>query len=210
MTIIIKRMLHELSEPYVTDTELSALLDGTADSRYGKVKRLIASNKLLHVRRGLYCLTENIGYKEKIHPFALAQYIYGPSYISLESALNFHQLIPEAVYTTTCVSSKRSKEFTTPIGLFSFQHLPIINFYTGVERIIENGHTFMIASPWKAICDYVYCYKKNWRSIEPLIESLRIEPESLPNLRNEERQLLEEYYHHQRITRFLKGIINER
>ena len=67
-----------------------------------------------------------------------------------------------------------------------------------------------MAKPWKAICDYIYCYKKNWHSLGPLVESLRIEVENLPMLRSEEIQLLDEYYHHRRISRFLKGVMNER
>src|SRR5579863_1173434 len=97
----LERTLQGYPRPYLTDAELEALLEGTPDSRYGKVKRLLAQGKLLHIRRGLYCLTDMLGYLIKPHPFELAQYIYGPSYISFESALSFYQLIPETVYTVT-------------------------------------------------------------------------------------------------------------
>jgi predicted transcriptional regulator of viral defense system len=202
--------LRKLQRPYLSDTELATLLDGTADSRYSKVKRLLAQGKLLHIRRGLYCLTEAIGYLGQQHPYELAQHIYGPSYISLESALSFHQLIPERVYTITCVSTKRAKEFQTPLGVFNYLRLPAVDFYTEVELINENKHPFLIAKPWKAICDYIYCYKKDWISLKPLIHSLRIEPDNLPELRSEEMQLLNDYYRHNRISRFLKSLINER
>lgn len=199
-------ILQQYPHPYLTDLELDTLMDGSPDSRYSKVKRLLAKGSLLHVRRGLYCLPD----KQKTHPFELAQYIYGPSYISLESALSFHHLIPEAVYTVTSVTSKRSKEFNTPLGMFSYQHLPPEGFYTQVNLQTENGYSFFIAKPWKAICDYVYCYKKEWGSFAPLVQSLRISRDALPILRDEEIVLLTEYYHHSRITKFLKGIRNER
>lgn len=202
----LERIFQHYPRPCITDAELTVLLDGTPDSRYGKVKRLMAQGKLLHIRRGLYCLTEMAGYSTKPHPLELAQYIYGPSYISLESALSFHQLIPERVYTVTSATGKRSKEFQTALGVFSYLHLPLDNFYTEVELIEENGYKFFMAKPWKAICDYVFCYKKDWSSLEPLINSLRINPEDLPVLRNEDIQLFDEYYHHQRVRRFLKGI----
>lgn len=206
MAKLLERTLQGYPRPYLTDIELEGLLDGTPDSRYGKVKRLLAQGKLLHIRRGLYCLTDMIGYLTKPHPYELAQYIYGPSYISLESALSFHKLIPERVYTITSAAGKRSKEFQTPLGMFSYLHLPLKNFYTEVDLIEENGYKFFMAKPWKAICDYVFCYKKNWISLEPLLASLRINREDLPILRNEEIQLLDEYYHHERVSRFLKGI----
>jgi hypothetical protein len=193
----------------VTDSELVTLLNKSPNARYSKVKRLLAEGKLLHIRRGLYCLTEKVGYIAKPHPFELAQFIYGPSYISLESALSYHQLIPEIVYTTTSVAGKRSKDFKTPLGMFSYLHLPMDNLYLEVERVKEKEYTFFIAKPWKAICDYVFCYKKEWRNINPLIESLRINREFLPILSYEEYQVLMEYYHHNRLNRFLKGVFKE-
>jgi hypothetical protein len=196
--------LHNYPSPYLTEVDLDALLEGSADSRYGKVKRMVAQGKLLHMRRGLYYLPETVSAKP--HPFELAQHIYAPSYISLESALAHHKLIPEAVYTVTSVCTKRSKEFHTPLGIFSFSHLPLENFYVGVELITENNYRYFMAKPWKAICDYVFCYKSEWDHIDQLLESMRINPEDLPFLRDEEIEILKEYYHHSRVTRFLKNI----
>jgi hypothetical protein len=209
MTKSLEQTFRHYPRPYLTDAELEVLLDGTPDSRYGKVKRLLANGKLLHIRRGLYCLTDMAGYLKKPHPFELAQYIYGPSYISLESALSYHRLIPETVYTVTSVTGGRSKEFKTPLGLFSYQHLPLENLYTEVEFVYEDGYKFFMAKPWKAICDYVFCYKKNWNCLNPLLESLRVNLDDLPVLRNEAIQLLDEYYQHKRLSRFLKGIRND-
>ncbi len=206
MVTHLDRILQHYPHPYLTDAELETLLDGTVDSRYGKVKRMLAQGKLLHIRRGLYCLTKEMGYLKKPHSFELAQYIDGPSYISLESALNYHHLIPEAVYTTTSAMGKRSKEFATPLGIFSYRPVPLEELYTEVELIEENGYKFFMAKPWKAICDYVFCYKKDWISLEPLLNNLRINMENLPALRKEEIQLLDEYYHHARVNRFLKGV----
>lgn len=203
---LLDQQLRNSPRPYLTDAELAVLLGGTADSRYGKVKRLLAQGKLLHVRRGLYCLTDGIGHRSKVHPYELAQHVYGPSYISLESALSFHQLIPEMTLTVTSVAVKRSRTFMTPLGPFSYLRLPERNFYVGVERIEENEHLFLIATPWKAICDYVFCYKKEWKSLDPLRDSLRIDIEQLPALHQDEIPLLEEYYHQTRMSRFLGGI----
>lgn len=206
MVKLLERMLQNHPRPYLTDAELETLLDSSPDSRYGKVKRMLAQGKLLHIRRGLYCITKEIGYVKKPHPFELAQYIYGPSYISLESALSYHNLIPEAVYTTTSASGKRSKEFATPLGRFSYRQLPLKDLFTEVELIEENEYKFFMAKPWKAICDYVFCYKKDWINLEPLVNNLRINLENLPALRDEEIQVLDEYYHHSRVNRFLKNI----
>ncbi len=194
-----------LPNSLVTDTELAFLLGGSPDSRYGKVKRLLAQGKLLHIRRGLYGLVD----ESKPHPFELAQHIYAPSYVSLESALAYHQLIPEAVYTVTSVSTKRSKVFDTPLGKFNYSKLPTQNFYLNVELITTNNHRFFIAKPWKAICDYVYCYKKEWHTLDPLLNSLRMDIEELPLFSDSEIELFDDYYHSRRVTRFLNGIKRE-
>ena len=89
MTVFIKMTnlskIHEvnLPRPYLTDAELEMIWGGTPDSRYGKVKRLLAQETLLHLRRGLYALTKTSGYHGVLHPYELAQPIYSPSYISL-------------------------------------------------------------------------------------------------------------------------------
>lgn len=209
MTKSLETVLRANPRTYITDAELAFLLKGTPDSRYGKVKRGLAQKHLLHIRRGLYCFTHQTGRFNKPHPFELAYYIYGPSYISLESALSFHQLIPEAVHTITSVTTKRTKTFETPLGLFSYQHLPIENFFSQVDKVQENGALFFMAKPWKAICDYVYCYKKDWDTLEPLVDCLRINVDSLPVLGRDEAQWLESYYVSSRVSRFLKGVINE-
>ncbi len=190
----------------ITDIELATLIGGTPDSRYAKIKRLLAQGKLLRIRKGLYCLTEKSGYRKKQHPFELAQYIYAPSYISFESALSYHGLIPEAVYTTTSSTTKRSKIFDTPLGIFTYLHLPEENFYIEVMRIKSQANTFFMANPWKAICDYVYGHKHDWRNVNPLIDSLRIELVDLPKLSAEAISTLNDYYKSKRITRFLKGV----
>jgi predicted transcriptional regulator of viral defense system len=203
---LLESSLRKFERSYVTDAEFQALLKGTSDSRYGKVKRLLAQGKLLHIRRGLYCLTEELGCRIKPHPYELAQHVYGPSYISLESALSFHGLIPERVYSITSVTAKRAKEFNSPLGLFSYLHVPPENLLVGVELVNDNGYPFFVAKPWKAICDYMFCYKKNWNSKKPLLKDLRIELDNLPILSGEEIQLFEEYYQSARVKRFLAGI----
>jgi hypothetical protein len=102
------------------------------------IKRAMGRGEVMGLRRGLYCLGEKY-HRQKINPFVLAQRIYGPSYISLETALSHHGWIPEAVYTLTSVSMGRSREFETPLGRFSFTRVVQKVFYAEVSRIQVNG-----------------------------------------------------------------------
>lgn len=202
-------LLNTLTIPtkLISETEITAGFGATKDSQHSRFKRWVKQGKLLRIRRGLYYVVDEIAYRDnKPNPLEIAQYIYGPSYISFELALSYHHLIPEAVYTITSACIKRTKEFHTPIGVFSYMCLPNDNFYLDVELIEQNNARFFIAKPWKAICDYVYFYKKDWEDRAPLYQSLRIEPEDLPPLDQTAKERLIDYYQQKRIQRFLKGV----
>jgi predicted transcriptional regulator of viral defense system len=198
--------LQSLKRPYLSQTELKFILGGTKDSQFAKVKRAVANKVLTRIRRGLYCLSHPWG-GEKPHPFSLAERIYGPSFISLESALSNHGLIPEGVKIVTSVTARRQNYFKTPLGDYSYMTVPKNNFLLSVERVVDGEAVYFMATPWRAIADYVYCYKKKWNTIEPLVASLRMELEDLPQLTQEEADELIEYYHHTRITQFLLNAV---
>lgn len=196
--------LSSKTHPYLGDLELAAEFQGSPDSRYGKIKRLLAEGKLVHLRRGLYYRPDSAGRTPLPHPFEAAQFIYGPSYISLESALSFHQLIPEAVYTITCVTTKRSKVFSTPFGRYEYCHCPLPFFLTQVMHIKNNDTQFLIATPWKAIGDMMFCNKKKWLRFSEFCDSLRITIEALPPLTDIIIDELTHYYQNRRVSLFLQ------
>lgn len=208
MTSRIETKLRRIPSEYVTDADLAALLPGSENSQHAQIKRSVARGYLIRVRRGLYCLGDYL-IRYKPHPYELAQRIYSPSYVSLESALAYHGLIPEAVYTITSVTPRRAKLFKTPYGFFDYLTLPEANFFVGVERIEEKPHIFLLATPWKAIMDYVYCYKKTWTTVTPLVESLRIELDELPKLNQSELEQLQAFYQSKRVDNFVGGVMKE-
>ncbi|MDF1759417.1 MAG: hypothetical protein P1U40_02655 [Coxiellaceae bacterium] len=189
----------------ITDSEFAILISGSSDRRYALIKRALANGTLLRIRRGLYVIKYHLKTKPP-HPFELAQFIYGLSYISLESALSAHGLIPEAVYSTTSVTIKRKKNFDTPLGVFSYLHLPVENFFTEVDYVDEGSNQYFLATPWKALLDYLYCYKKAWRDLSDAAEDLRLNLDALPGLTTQQANDLQCYYQRDRVTRFLRKI----
>ncbi|HBG26199.1 MAG: hypothetical protein A2Y10_03960 [Planctomycetes bacterium GWF2_41_51] len=206
MNTLTEKIFETAPYGYFTNQDVNTLFPESEDKRYGLVKRAIAGNEVIHVRRGLYCLAPKYQ-KKNINLYALAQHIYGPSYISLESALSYHGWIPEAVYTVTSVSFGKSKEFKTPLGIFSFNRVPQKVFYSGVDRLTDesSGDVFLMAGPIKALADYVYVYKKDWASLKPAIESLRIEQEELESVTSDDFDILFEDYPIRRVQKFLNG-----
>ncbi len=189
-----------------TRSEVACWLGGSTQRQYSLVKRALASGQVVHLRRGLYCLAAQY-LREKVDPLALAQRIYGPSYISLETALSYHGWIPEAVYAITSAALDRSREFRTPLGHFSFAHVPQRNFYTHVTRVEKApGHGFLLAAPLKALADYVYVHKLDWNSAHPVVESLRVDEGLLGSVDTETIDDLLANYPSLRVRRFLKGL----
>jgi predicted transcriptional regulator of viral defense system len=86
----------------------------------------------------------------------IANKIYEPSYVSLESALAYYEVIPETVFGVTSVSSRKTKQYESPWGLFSYRSVK--PQYMIGYRVIENspGNRFKIASLEKALLDYLY------------------------------------------------------
>jgi predicted transcriptional regulator of viral defense system len=173
------------------------------------LKRAVAAGEVVRVRRGLFCLATKY-LRRPIHAFELAQRVLGPSYLSLESALAHHGWIPEAVYTITSVTLLRSRQFETPIGLFSYTCVPQEPLFAGVRREeMEGGGSFFVATPLKALADYVHVHACHWVGMRPILESLRVEEAELAMLTAESFEVLAGVYHSTRVLRFLNGLRKE-
>jgi hypothetical protein len=189
-----------------TRSEVACWAGGSPARQFNLIKRALASGEVFHLRRGLYHLAEPFA-RRKSDPLVVAQRIYGPSYVSLETALWFHGWIPEAVYTITSVSLDRSREFATPLGQFSFTRVPQKVLYAQVERRETGaGQSFLLASPLKALADYVYTHKADWDSARPVRESLRVEESQLESVAGAPIEELAANYSAARVRRFLEGL----
>ena len=203
--VIIRQIPHNI----FSYSALVNLIPGSSDKRYGVIKRAIASGEIIHLRKGLYCLAEKYR-RRPLDLFETAQQIYGPSYISLESALAYHGWIPESVHTVTSACMLRSRDFKTPIGEFSYKRIPTKVFYDNVETIgsADQGAFFM-AKPLKALADYIYIYKKDWKDTGPVESSLRIDPERFKEVRKDEIRRLQQAYPSKRVRNFIKAVVEE-
>jgi predicted transcriptional regulator of viral defense system len=190
---------------YFKDAELMRLMPGSPDSRFGLVKRAIASGDIIRIRRGLYVLGERHR-RSGLDLFELAPAVYGPSYISLESALSYHGWIPEGVQTTTSISPRRSKEFRTPLGVFSYSRYPDFN-YIGVERIQAGRALFLMAGPTKALVDLAYVRKREWADMDALSADWRIDRDDLEKIDRETLLRLKARSAGRRIRRFIEGLL---
>jgi predicted transcriptional regulator of viral defense system len=177
-------------------------------NQYDAVKYAIKKGYLVKIKRGLYAI--NLPHKKTNYDtYEMAQAIYSPSYISLESALSFHGWIPETVYIITASTTRRSKKFNTPIGYFNFIHTPSLYFYDEVTRIESGESIFFMAEPWKALADYIYAHKKTWDSIQALSSDLRIEIETLTQSNLLTLEKIANSYDSKKVQTILKKFLSE-
>lgn len=119
-----------------------------------KLGHLCASGAVVRVRKGLY-VPGRAGREQAVDPLVLAGLVYGPSYVSLETALAWYGLILERVEEITSMTSKRAKEFRTPVGRFRYEPVPERTYAEGVRLEAAAGGSFFLAEPEKALCDRV-------------------------------------------------------
>lgn len=87
--------------------------------------------------------------------FLIANTIYSPSYVSLESALNYYGVIPELVPNTISVTTNKTAMFETCFGNFSYSTIHN-NLFFGYNLVSHKPHEILIASIEKTILDYLY------------------------------------------------------
>ncbi len=120
-----------------------------------KISELVKSGELVSLKKGLYVP----GPKADLtgpEPFLIANHLWGPSYVSFESALSYWGMIPERVYEVRSATTKLSKKFSTPKGRFSYRSLPFPYYSFGVESIeLSKGQVALVATPEKALCDKI-------------------------------------------------------
>ena len=121
-----------------------------------------------------------------------ANMIYGPSYISLHTALSWYNLIPEMIPITTSVTPRKTNRFSTPLGNLDYHRIKPELFGFGYSfedmdafRSKSNaGRKIMIATPQKAILDFFYT--NSYYDTEKDMEDLRFNDGELAKIINDE------------------------
>jgi predicted transcriptional regulator of viral defense system len=111
---------------------------------------------LMRIRNGWYALLGKL--KNIEDTYFVANKIYAPSYISMESALSHYGWIPEGVFTITSISTLKTNQFDTPIGRFQYYSIKPTLFF-GYKVLSVEGRNIKIADPEKTLLDFLYFHK---------------------------------------------------
>lgn len=120
-----------------------------------KIQALENEGKLIRLKKGMYVVSPYFS-GELLSEELIANHLYGPSYVSMESALRYYGLIPEKVFTVRSATTNRSGKFGNSIA--SFQYVSVREDYYSIginQKMVDNKYTFLIASPEKALCDLI-------------------------------------------------------
>ncbi len=105
------------------------------------------------LKKGLY----ELAYPKRLNipDLFIANKLYQPSYVSLETALSYHGIIPEVAMAVTSLTTKPTRQYRNEHGLFLYRTIrpKAFNGYY-VEKV--RGYDVLIAEPEKAFIDYLY------------------------------------------------------
>jgi predicted transcriptional regulator of viral defense system len=128
-------------------TDLKKLLkienDNTA---YIQANRLTKEGLLNRIAKGVYCLKDS-----KPAEFEIANFLYKPSYVSLESALAYYNISIQIPHIIISVTPLRAKKIKAVDKEFVYLHLNQ-KYYSDYIK----DQRFLIATPEKAIIDTVF------------------------------------------------------
>lgn len=155
-------LLDKIATPIFTILDVAKQFPFDSDQTIRiQLSRFAKRGLITEIKRGLYVFP-----KGKIDELELARYLYQPSYISLETALNYHGVIPDIAVNTISVTPTTTKKFTTKLGNFHFQKIQPHLFFGYTFIPLGEGRGFNIALPEKALLDYIYIHgKKNADSL---------------------------------------------
>lgn len=127
------------------------------DEKKANLKREIfrwkEKKRLYALKRGLYELTYPRDFN--IPDMYVANILYSPSYVSLETALSHYSIIPEVSMAVTSITTKPTRRFRNKHGLFVY-HTVHPSVFAGYYILKSGGFDIHIAEPEKALIDFLY------------------------------------------------------
>lgn len=183
-------LLEIVGDSPLFDPSLLVTGDVVPEDLASQLSRWVASGRLVRLRRGLYVVADPYA-SRRPHPFEIANALVGPSYVSMEYALSWYGIAPEAVFTVTSVTTGRTGVHETPFGRFAYRHVHP-SFLWGYDLVATapgpdalQPHAY-VARPEKALLDLLYFRKgaADWALLEELRLDItgRLDPGKLADM----------------------------
>ncbi len=150
-----EELLHIVADEPVFSSGILLAGDLSPNDVRRQLSRWVRAGRVIRLRRGLYTLAPPYR-KVAPHPFLAANALRRGSYVSLQSALAYHGLIPESVPAVTSVTTGRPEILETDLGTFLFRHVRK-SWFGGYRKVeVFPGQGAFLAGPEKSLLDLIY------------------------------------------------------
>lgn len=148
--IEIQKKLLESGLKIFSKLEFMRLIDASQVSSQKLLERYTQKGVFVRLKGGVYALKMNFP-----SGYLIANRLYQPSYISFDTALSYHGIIPETIYSSTSATTKITREFGVAGVAYDYHRIKK-EVYTGYKPIKYHDTVILIAEPEKALADYLY------------------------------------------------------
>lgn len=168
--------------PEFSSSEAKRWLHGRYRAPLKLLGALERSGELVRLKRGLY------GFRRDLEPLAAAASLHGASYVSFETAMAHHGMIPERAPTILSVVDGRPAVFDTPVGRFEYYGQARPLFAKGMGLVFLGDRPCPIANREKALLDTLARHKLQAASLEAasvlayVRDGLRVDEQTLASL----------------------------
>jgi predicted transcriptional regulator of viral defense system len=166
----------------------------------------VKQGKVVQLKKGMYTLSSE-DRSVNLSQYYLANHLYSPSYISLETALSYYGLIPERVCAITSVSTKKTQRFKNTYGVFIYRHLKQAAYKDFEVVEDEYKNIFYIASPEKAIVDFFYFKVGELKEIDLDIFEQAFRLQNLQTLNKNKLKRIVAYFRHKKLSQIITLLI---
>lgn len=156
-TIDVIKLLQRQPTPLFSLSDFERIL-GIENRRtlYKKIQRLEDKKIIQRLIKGKYRFLLST-----VNDFTMANFLYRPSYISLETALSFYGIITGFPYQITSITIQKARLFDVGGKEFKFSRISPALFWGW-----EKKEDFLIAEKEKALLDYLYFGLKGIRDFD--------------------------------------------
>lgn len=196
--------------PCFTKTNLKLFQDNSDFSFDKNIQAWLKKELIKKLKNGLY-VTEKYILKEKeltLYQEFMANKLLWPSYLSGEYVLQKYNILTEAIYSLTSITTKTSRSFENFLGVFRYYNLKK-ELFLGFKEVNFGKFKILIASKTKALFDFVYFKKDNFQEFSPEeIEEMRF---NLDELNKKDLKELKEYINlskNKKMFNFYKSLCN--
>ena len=146
----LEKILRDKGIKMFSTRELKLLLGLSEKTSQQLVWRYKSKGYIIELKKGLYALKTN-----RPNTYQIANRLYQPSYISFDTALSYHGVIPETIYAITSATTRNTREFEVEGVRYTYHRLKK-PYFIGYKLVRYLDAGVNMAEPEKSLADYLY------------------------------------------------------